>query len=302
MVMAPLSGAFGGLLASGILKLRGFGPDLHAWRMIFGIEGVVTIGIALAALFLLTDRPETARWLTEEEKQLAIDRVKSERVASTVVLDKITKQKLLRGINPVTLATAFIFLLNNITVLGLSFFLPTIVATIYPDRTTIEKHLLTVPPYVVGGFFVILITTLSWRFDHRQLFIAAAGPAVVVGYAIFLATMNAHVRYGAIFLSASTIFTLGAMNNAQVSANVVSDTARTIAIGNNGKWARNILGDLGLADFPPNSHVWQHRRADFNVDIHLLGLSWVSHRERPQPCLLGHVHHHRLGCLLVDEV
>ena len=33
IVMAPLAGAFGGLLASGILKLSHFG-SLHTWRMV----------------------------------------------------------------------------------------------------------------------------------------------------------------------------------------------------------------------------------------------------------------------------
>jgi hypothetical protein len=41
--MTPLAGAFGGLLASAILTLDQFG-SLHTWRMIFAIEGVVTIG------------------------------------------------------------------------------------------------------------------------------------------------------------------------------------------------------------------------------------------------------------------
>jgi MFS family permease len=54
IVMAPLAGAFGGLLASGILKLDHFG-SLHAWRMIFGIEGIITIGLSVIAFFTLTD-------------------------------------------------------------------------------------------------------------------------------------------------------------------------------------------------------------------------------------------------------
>lgn len=40
MVMAPLAGAFGGLLASRILTLDSFG-SLKEWRMIFAIEGIV---------------------------------------------------------------------------------------------------------------------------------------------------------------------------------------------------------------------------------------------------------------------
>lgn len=62
MVMAPLAGAFGGLLASAILTLDHFG-SLHSWRMIFAIEGIITIGLALIGFLTLTDRPETARWL-----------------------------------------------------------------------------------------------------------------------------------------------------------------------------------------------------------------------------------------------
>ena len=136
--MAPLAGAFGGLLASAILTLDHFG-GLHTWRMIFAIEGIVTCGLAIIGFFTLTDRPETARWLSQEERDLAVARVKSERVGTTEVLDKIDTRKILRGItSPVTMATSFIFLLDNITVQGLAFFAPTIVKTIYPDASVVR--------------------------------------------------------------------------------------------------------------------------------------------------------------------
>ena len=79
IVAAPLAGAFGGLLASAILTLDHFG-SLHSWRMIFAIEGIITCCLSIIAFFTLTDRPETARWLTAAEKDMAIARVKSERV------------------------------------------------------------------------------------------------------------------------------------------------------------------------------------------------------------------------------
>lgn len=62
IVMAPLAGAFRGLLASGILRLDHFG-SLQTWRMIFAIEGIITCGLGLVGLFVLPDRPESARWL-----------------------------------------------------------------------------------------------------------------------------------------------------------------------------------------------------------------------------------------------
>ena len=58
IVMAPLSGAARGLLASAILKLNHFGST-KGWQMIFAIEGVATIVLALVALLIMTDRPET---------------------------------------------------------------------------------------------------------------------------------------------------------------------------------------------------------------------------------------------------
>ncbi|KAJ5960769.1 uncharacterized protein N7479_007919 [Penicillium vulpinum] len=231
IVMAPLAGAFGGLLASGILLLDSFG-SLHSWRMIFAIEGIVTIGIAVVAFFTLTDRPATAKWLSQEEKDLAIARVKSERIGATEVLDKFDMAKTLRGIfSPVTLVTALIFGLNNITVQGLGFFAPTIVKTIYPNATVVSQQLHTVPPYIVGAFFTLLLPYLSWRFDQRLIFFVIGPPLMMTGYIMFLASEDSMVRYGATFIIACGAYAFGALCNAHASANVISDTARSSAIG-----------------------------------------------------------------------
>ncbi|KAF2004675.1 MFS general substrate transporter [Amniculicola lignicola CBS 123094] len=258
IVMAPLAGAFGGLLASGILKLDHFG-SLHKWRMIFAIEGIITCILSLIAFFTLTDRPATARWLSQEERDLAIARVKSERVGTTEVLDKIDRKKMLHGIfSPVTLVTSFIFLLDNVTVQGLAFFAPTIVQTIYPKETVISQQLHTVPPYVVGAFFTVLFPFLSWRFDRRLPFIIIGAPMMMAGYIMFLASEAAKVRYGATFVIASGAFAFGALCNAQVSANVISDTARASAIGTN-VMLGNIGGLIATWSFlpfdKPNYHI-----------------------------------------------
>ncbi|PKS11158.1 hypothetical protein jhhlp_002919 [Lomentospora prolificans] len=240
MVMAPLAGAFGGLLASAILTLDHFG-SLHAWRMIFAIEGIITVGLSLIAFVTLTDRPETARWLTPEEKELCIARVKSERIGATEVIDGIDRKKLWRGMtNPVTLEISAIFLFNNITVQGLAFFLPTIVRSIYPEFTVVQQQLYSVPPYAVGAFFVLAYPALSWYLDRRQVLIALTSPMVMTGYIMFLASKVPTVRYAATFLIASSTMVLGPMSNAQISANVISDTARSSAIGLN-----VMMGNIG---------------------------------------------------------
>jgi len=67
-----------------------------------------------------------------------------------------------------------------------------------------------------------------------------SAPLVIVGYIMFLATTNPQVRYAATFLIASGAFANGALCNAQVSANLVSDTARSSAIGVN-----VMMGNIG---------------------------------------------------------
>jgi sugar phosphate permease len=235
MVMAPLAGAFGGLLASAILKLESFG-GLTDWRMIFAVEGIITCGLAVVAFFVLTDSPASARWLSQEEKDLAIARVKSERVGTTDVLEKMNWAKIMRGIlNPITITVSWVFLLNNITVQGLAFFLPTIVKTIYPLESVVSQQLRTVPPYAVGAFFTLAWGVLSWRFDKRNIFFIITPPLTMIGYIMFLATSTAQLqaRYAATFFITSGAFAFGALSNAHISANVVSDTARSASIGFN---------------------------------------------------------------------
>ncbi|KAF9880450.1 major facilitator superfamily transporter [Colletotrichum karsti] len=230
--------------------LPGFG-SVHSWRMIFAIEGIITIGLGLIGFFTLTDRPASAKWLTEAEKELAESRVRSERVGQSQVLDKIDTLKLRRGILcPITLSTSFVFLLNNVTVQGLAFFLPTIVRGIYPNSSVERQQLYTVPPYVVGAFFTVLLPLLSWRLDRRQIFFIMSAPLAMVGYIMFLASKSLQVRYGATFLITSAVFALGALTNAQASANVVSDTARSSAIGTNVMFG-NIGGLISTWAFLP---------------------------------------------------
>ncbi len=44
----------------------------------FIIEGVATVVIAFAAFFILPDFPRTTKWLTEEERQLAVWRLEED--------------------------------------------------------------------------------------------------------------------------------------------------------------------------------------------------------------------------------
>ncbi|CAN9134284.1 unnamed protein product [Alternaria alternata] len=213
IVMAPLAGAFGGLLASAILTLDSVG-SLKTWRMIFIIEGIVTVVLALIAFGTMTDRPQSARWLTVSEKAYIEEKLRAERVGSSTVLDKMDKKKLLRGVlNPVTIVTAIIFMFDSVTVQGLGFFTPTIIRTIYPGRTVVQQQLLHRTPVHRRELF-------HRRHSTAQL---EVGPTSDSHH-------SEHASCYSAFLVASTVFGIGPLSTAQVSANVVSDTSRNSAI------------------------------------------------------------------------
>lgn len=72
---ASIAGAFSGLLAFAISKMDGTG-GLEGWRWIFILEGIVTVIVAVFAFWALHDFPETAKFLTEEERAFVVYRLK----------------------------------------------------------------------------------------------------------------------------------------------------------------------------------------------------------------------------------
>lgn len=226
----PLSGAFGGLLASGFLDAEGFGM-IRTWRVIFFAEGLITMGLSVAMYFLLPDGPAEAKWLKPEERAMVIARIKAENVGSMLLIDDVkagvVKQAIL---NPTTLCMALYFCLANIPVQGLGFFLPSILRQIYPSITTIEVQLRTVPPYVCAAFVLLSVGYLSWKTQRRGLYMAILTPLLSIGYAIFLGTNNGSARYAATFLIAMGSSPTGALANTWATINTTSDTARAATL------------------------------------------------------------------------
>jgi MFS family permease len=100
-VAASLSGAFSGLLAYGIQKLNGRG-GLSGWQWIFLIEGLIPIALALVIWKILPDSPETAKFLTQEERDFLVRRLAEETGSGhgkVTNQDKISKQHIMAGLS-----------------------------------------------------------------------------------------------------------------------------------------------------------------------------------------------------------
>lgn len=74
LASATLAGAFGGAIAYGVGHMNG-ARGLSAWRWLFIIEGAPSCASAFLVWAFLPDYPESAHWLTAEEKELAAQRL-----------------------------------------------------------------------------------------------------------------------------------------------------------------------------------------------------------------------------------
>jgi MFS family permease len=74
LASATLAGAFGGAIAYGVGHMNQ-AQGLSAWRWLFIIEGAPSLASAFLVWFILPDYPESASWLSEEEKALAAQRL-----------------------------------------------------------------------------------------------------------------------------------------------------------------------------------------------------------------------------------
>ncbi|KAI0166276.1 MFS transporter-like protein [Xylariaceae sp. FL1272] len=196
---APLSGAFGGLLATGLAKIHYGG--YNRWPWIFFIEGIVTTLFGIVCFFFMPHTPADAKFLTEEERALALARMKDDSHGATqssdVNLEKFDWHWVRMAFAAPQLwlsCLSWFFLL--IPLYSFSLFLPTIIKGLgYQDTTA---QLFTVPPNVAAVFSVLLVTRIS---DS----IKARGPLMLIaiaGYIMLLATKNDAVNYGGTFLAA----------------------------------------------------------------------------------------------------
>ena len=64
---ATIAGAFSGLLAAALAKMDGVGGR-PGWAWIFILEGLFTVLCAIASFFILSDFPDTAKFLTDTER------------------------------------------------------------------------------------------------------------------------------------------------------------------------------------------------------------------------------------------
>ncbi|KAK4173742.1 putative transporter [Triangularia setosa] len=230
--VAPLSGAFGGLLAGALGNIEVGGYE--RWPWIFFVEGAATVVFGIVCFFFMPDTPTASRFLTDEERDWALKRMKIDASGSTA-LETVDEERFdwfwvwtaIKSPQMWFCAGVWFFLL--VRLYSFSLFLPSIVSGM--GYTSTIAQLFTVPPNMAGFVVVILTAHFSDKVRNRGGFIAAGTVIGIAGYVMLLVSDQNAVKYAGTFLIAMGVFQASPMLMGWVANNLAPHYVRAVGVG-----------------------------------------------------------------------
>jgi MFS family permease len=195
-----ISGAFGNLLAAGILGgLKGV-HGMGAWQWLYIIEGSITVFIGILVCIILPDFPDTWKALPPEMRRVANRRLAID--AAEADIDEAGGMSQIRGMklaftDPKTYMLALAYM--GITgAAGFQNYFPTLTATL--GFNNIISLLLVAPPYVFMVFYSYGHGYLSDSLGNRFWFLMYPVAISIIGFIIFMTCSSFGPLYFSFFL------------------------------------------------------------------------------------------------------
>ncbi|CAE6495070.1 unnamed protein product [Rhizoctonia solani] len=279
----PLAGAFGGIIAYGVQAIH---AKIGTWRILFLVEGCPTILVGILVLIFLPARPESTKWLSEEERNIATERLQREvqAEARAVNWDHVRMSLL----DYKTWMVSILYQSLNVALSSISVFLPTIIRTL--GYTNAKAQLMSVPPYACAGVIMLIVAKTSDRLHLRGPFVAGSLALSGAGYIILLVSSasQVHARYAAIFLAVTGTYCGIPIAMSWTTGNGGSETRRAVNMA--------MLNTIGQAMAVLGSYIYPEREAPqyirgfaiccgfawwgFLLSCILSGLWWLENRKR----------------------
>ena len=191
MTAAPLAGVVGGPISGALLGLH-MKLGLAGWQWMFLMEAIPAVVLGAVVLAYLPDRPENARWLTENERDWLLERLKREQATPIGGLDSSAFAFLTMG--RVWLLAAVYFGLNNVSY-GITLWLPKMIQSL-SGVGNFTIGVMTAIPNVSAALAMVYVGLHSDRSGERRWHTALpafVGAAALVGAAYSSTIMPAIV-------------------------------------------------------------------------------------------------------------
>ncbi|RYN34785.1 putative transporter [Alternaria arborescens] len=230
-IASALSGAFGGLIAFGILYMNGV-AGWSGWRWLYVIEGIITVIWAFCCIFLVPKSFETAYFLNDEEKTLMRQRAhRTQAYSDSEGSGHYGKADIKEAAKDIKSWVHGLIQIAVVTILyGFGTFLPIIIRNGF-NFSTKQAQYLVIPVNVWGAIVYAIGAYLSDRYQTRFLPLILMAPIGITGYAILLSPVSPYVQYFATYLIATACFLCTGGNITWLSANCAPDGKRAASLG-----------------------------------------------------------------------
>ncbi|KAM0144188.1 hypothetical protein ACHAO1_000468 [Botrytis cinerea] len=211
---------------------------------VFIVEGCLTLAISFACLFCNISRPETASFLSEEQKDIIATEVEARTTTVGIVAE--WKIFLSNGLNYIWAAC---YVLTCSTTYSVAIFAASFVKAFHPHYTTPQVQGQVVPIFIVSGVACLLAAYAADRFNHRAGFAIAGYLITAIGFIILRQpkTPAPHISMlGLYFVSIGTfvslplLYSLPMINSATPYQRAIA-AGFVIGIGNVGGFASSWL-------------------------------------------------------------
>jgi MFS transporter, ACS family, tartrate transporter len=185
LVGLPVAVAAGAPVSTALLGLDGlFG--LKGWQIMYIAEAIPTVVVGIATYFVLTDRPEQAKFLTAEERNWLAAKLAAERKVKDAVRT-FTLWQALRDPKVLLLALNYFGIVT--ASLGMLIFIPQIIKSI-GQSSNMTVGWLTMIPYICGGIAMVVWGRISDRMNERRWNLLVGCLFSTVGLVLAGATMG----------------------------------------------------------------------------------------------------------------
>ena len=175
MAAAPISVVLGSPISSALLGMEGV-LGLHGWQWMFLIEVVPAVVLGVVVLFYMTDRPEKARWLSDEQRAWLVAEMNEEHARKQVS----AKHGILAGMaDPRVLALALIYFGTSAGLYTLGIWAPQIIKSF--GLSTMAVGFLNGVPPTIAIIAMILWARHSDRTGERTWHVVIACLVASVG-------------------------------------------------------------------------------------------------------------------------
>jgi ACS family tartrate transporter-like MFS transporter len=202
MTASLTAGIVGGPVSGALLSMNGVG-GLAGWQWLFLLEGIPAMVLGTVVLFYMTEQPEDARWLSDDERSTLVEALRRDGNESPWGTTTVGGA-LASGRNWLL---AIVYFTIPIALYAFGFWLPQIIRAA-SNGSDFQIGLLAAIPYVLGACGMVIVARHSDRSGERRWHIVCAA---LGGGAAFVVSAFVHALGSSLVALSVAMLGLGSM-------------------------------------------------------------------------------------------